>query len=94
MLRYIGRISYSLYLWQQLFFIQHFVGGDPLRVWQSWPLRLVMTSACAMTSYYLLERPLARLGHRLAPSATPGREDLDKGSPNDLAKAPLSYRDA
>jgi len=77
-LRYIGRISYSLYLWQQLFFTDHFgPPGHPLGLVESWPLRLVLMFACAIPSYHLLERPLARLGHKLAPSATPGREDLD-----------------
>ena len=76
-LRYIGRISYSLYLWQQLFFLGHFGPPDSkLALLQSWPLRLILTFACALASYELLERPLARLGHKLAPSATPGRSDL------------------
>jgi peptidoglycan/LPS O-acetylase OafA/YrhL len=80
-LRYVGRISYSLYLWQQLFFTSHFGrGGQPLGIAQSWPLRLLLTFACAIASYHLLERPLTRLGHRLAPSATQGRSDLDAGS--------------
>ena len=83
-LRYIGRISYSLYLWQQLFFTDHFsVSGHPLGIVQSWPLRLLLTFACAIASYHLLERPLARLGHKLAPSATRGRDDLDAGSKNE-----------
>jgi len=79
-LRFIGRISYSLYLWQQLFFTGHFAPGGTLGPWQRWPLNLALTFACALASYYILERPMARLGHRWAPSATPGREDLDHGS--------------
>jgi len=79
-LRYIGRISYSLYLWQQLFFTQHFIPWTrPLGIAQSWPLCLLLTFGCAIASYHLLERPLARLGHKLAPSATRGRDDLDAG---------------
>ena len=68
-LRYIGRISYSLYLWQQLFLISHF-GANTARlgVLQSSPLSWLMTFACAIFSYYLVERPLIRLGHRLAPN--------------------------
>ncbi len=85
-LRYIGRISYSLYLWQQLFFTQHFVLSEPIGLWQTWPLNLILTFGCAIASYYLLERPLARLGHRWAPSATPGREDLDVGHTEQVNK--------
>lgn len=76
-LRFIGRISYSLYLWQQLFFIKHFyTAGYPLGILQSTALRYVAVFACAAGSYYLLERPMIRLGHKLAPPATPGRESL------------------
>jgi peptidoglycan/LPS O-acetylase OafA/YrhL len=75
--RYFGRISFSIYLWQQLFFNHHFNMGGPARAWQMWPLNWAFTLTCAILSYYVLERPLARLGHRWAPSATPGREDLD-----------------
>jgi len=83
-LRFIGRISYSLYLWQQLFFTEKFSPGQVLGPWQDWPLSAILTFACALASYQLLERPMARLGHRWAPSATPGREDLDgTPTPND-----------
>jgi peptidoglycan/LPS O-acetylase OafA/YrhL len=79
-LRYIGRVSYSLYLWQQLFFTDHFVGSQhPLGWLQSWPLRLVLTFAIAVVSYHFLERPLMALGHTLAPPATTGERNL--GSP-------------
>ena len=68
-LRYIGRLSYSLYLWQQLFLIAHFGAGEArLGPLQSWPLSWLMAFACALTSYYLIERPLIRLGHHLAPN--------------------------
>jgi peptidoglycan/LPS O-acetylase OafA/YrhL len=61
-LRAIGRMSYSLYLWQQLFFRQHFVPSANMASWQSWPLRLVLTFCCALISYRLLEVPLAAWG--------------------------------
>lgn len=74
-LRFLGRISYSLYLWQGLFFIRdHQPALGLLGRFQSWPLSLLATLLCATGSYYLIERPFIRLGHRLAPPATEGRE--------------------
>ncbi len=64
-LRWIGRISYSLYLWQQLFFTQRFLGTRPLGVIEGWPLNLGLTFLLAALSYYGVERPLVRLGHHL-----------------------------
>ncbi|WP_213807173.1 acyltransferase [Granulicella sp. dw_53] len=75
-LRYIGRVSYSLYLWQQLFVISHFFTTKPLGILQQWPLNLGFSFLCALASFYLVEKPMMRLGHKLAPPATPGREDL------------------
>lgn len=75
-LRYIGRISYSLYLWQQLFFTGHFLGDwHPLGRLQSWPWRLAITFALAILSYHLMERPMMTLGRKLAPPATAGRHE-------------------
>jgi peptidoglycan/LPS O-acetylase OafA/YrhL len=59
-LRFIGRLSYSLYLWQQLFF---HVDREPLP-FQRFPLSIVLIFACACFSYYFVERPAVRLGHR------------------------------
>jgi peptidoglycan/LPS O-acetylase OafA/YrhL len=65
-LRWIGRISYSLYLWQQLFFTERFLGTRPLGIIEAWPLNLGLTFLLAALSYYGVERPLVRLGHRLS----------------------------
>ena len=81
-LRYIGRISYGLYLWHVLFFrgiwpaqsITSAVFGNGAFV--HFPLNWLFAFACAMLSYLVIERPFMRLGHRLSPPATPGRKDL------------------
>jgi peptidoglycan/LPS O-acetylase OafA/YrhL len=68
---WIGWISYSLYLWQQLFFGSRFVNSPPqLATLREWPVSFVALLACAAFSYYLVEKPLIRLGHRLARAAT------------------------
>ena len=56
---YLGLLSYSIYLWQQVF----------LNRWeQNWfnafPANLVCVFACALTSFYLIERPFLRLKSR------------------------------
>lgn len=75
-LRYMGRISYSLYLWQMLFFTSKIYGAEPLGYFERWPLNFICTFLVASLSYHFLEMPMIRLGHRVAPSATPGRSDL------------------
>jgi peptidoglycan/LPS O-acetylase OafA/YrhL len=70
-IRWIGWISYSLYLWQQLFFGVNFVGSPPgISVLREPPVNLVALLACATFSYYLVEKPCIRLGHRFAPTST------------------------
>jgi peptidoglycan/LPS O-acetylase OafA/YrhL len=62
--RFVGRLSYSLYIWQMLFLVPLQMERH-LGVFQSFPLALVMAAACALASYYLVEKPMIRLGHRL-----------------------------
>jgi peptidoglycan/LPS O-acetylase OafA/YrhL len=50
---FLGRISYSLYLWQQLFFFS----PQPLPIYLALPLALGL----ACVSYFLVERPMLRL---------------------------------
>lgn len=63
--KWVGRISYSLYVWQQLFLIPSW-DSKPLGVVQHWPYNIVLALLCACLSYYLVEKPLIHLGHRLA----------------------------
>jgi peptidoglycan/LPS O-acetylase OafA/YrhL len=66
-MRWLGWISYSLYLWQQLFFGTNFVGSPPgIALLRMEPLNLVALLLCATFSYYLVEKPFIRLGHKLA----------------------------
>jgi peptidoglycan/LPS O-acetylase OafA/YrhL len=58
LLRWLGKISYSLYLWQQLFL----VWGAPLDVGigalQSFPLGLACALLAAWMSFTFIERPM------------------------------------
>jgi peptidoglycan/LPS O-acetylase OafA/YrhL len=77
-MRFVGKISFGLYLWQQLFFTTRFLGASfrPFGLLNAAPWNLLATFAIATASYYLLERPCMRLGHRLARPATAGRTEL------------------
>ena len=76
LLRAIGRISYSLYLWQQLFWTAVAYPGWPVHYVQYPALGFVLAFAAATASYFLIEKPAIRLGHRLFPPPTPGHRDL------------------
>jgi peptidoglycan/LPS O-acetylase OafA/YrhL len=66
-MRWVGRISYSLYIWQQLFMVDWKVPRPlPFGRIQEFPLNIVAVFVCATASYYLLERPLVALGHSLS----------------------------
>lgn len=61
-LRWIGRLSYSLYIWQMLFLVPivH------LPIVQSFPGALVATILCAVASYYWIEQPAIAAGRAWA----------------------------
>jgi peptidoglycan/LPS O-acetylase OafA/YrhL len=61
---WIGEISYSLYVWQELFLL-HPPGRHPLGMLSVFPANLVCSFALAACSFYLLERPVTRLAHGL-----------------------------
>jgi peptidoglycan/LPS O-acetylase OafA/YrhL len=78
--RLVGRLSYSLYLWQELFAVPQ--AKYPVSLLQRFPLDLILLFFVATLSYQFIERPLIRLGHRLAPPPTPGRQDLSQRVPS------------
>jgi peptidoglycan/LPS O-acetylase OafA/YrhL len=70
---WLGRISYSLYLWQQLFLPTRDLPFALLPI-QQFPLNLALAVAAAAASYYLLERPLITYGRSLAARWSPASE--------------------
>ncbi len=71
-MKWIGRLSYSLYLWQQLFT----VSVPAFSILRRPLFGMGMTFLCAWLSYRFIERPFIRWGHHLAPPPTEGRDDL------------------
>ncbi len=61
---WLGRISYSLYLWQGMFLISAW--EHPAAWWRQWPANLLLSVSVAVLSHYLGEKPLIRIGARLA----------------------------
>ncbi len=59
-LRFLGGLSYSLYLWQQLF-----LHRKSTATICAFPLNLALAGGCALASYYLVEQPALRLRSRL-----------------------------
>ena len=56
----IGLVSYSLYLWQQLF-LNRYSGA-----WvNAFPQNIILSVAAALASYFIVEKPLLGLRHRL-----------------------------
>ena len=60
-----GTVSYSLYIWQQIF-TRHPGPVSPIAWAGEVPVNLVLTVAVAAASFYFFEQPLQRLGRRLA----------------------------
>jgi peptidoglycan/LPS O-acetylase OafA/YrhL len=68
-LRFLGRLSYSLYLYQQLFLAWDGSRVPGLATLQSFPLNIVLALTCAFISLKCIEQPLIDVGHRLASRA-------------------------
>lgn len=58
-LKWVGRLSYSLYIWQMVFLVPL---ERPLGVLQAFPLNLICPLVCASLSYYILEKPMIKMG--------------------------------
>lgn len=69
-LRWIGTLSYSIYLWQELFLpeLSSMEATGAFRHLQQWPWNIPAILLCAVLSHYLLEIPTTRTGHRLSDS--------------------------
>jgi len=86
----------SLYLWQQLF-CRNLAESTPESTWlgslQHRPQSFLLSFVFAVLSYFLVEKPMIRLGHQLSPPVTAGHEDLSSpplGEPSTtVAKANL-----
>jgi peptidoglycan/LPS O-acetylase OafA/YrhL len=58
---WVGRLSYSLYLWQEPFlFLQ-----NVHRWWTRFPINILLALVCACASYYCIERPFLALRDRI-----------------------------
>jgi peptidoglycan/LPS O-acetylase OafA/YrhL len=78
-LRWIGRISYSLYLWNSLFFAGMSNPRPlPLGFLQTLPWSIFGVFACATLSYYFVEQPLIRWGHSLTSSSSLAEKESGK----------------
>jgi len=67
--RWVGRISYSLYLWQQLFLVWDGQDVEALAWCQWFPFSVMCAFGMAVLSHRYIERPTIAMGRRLAARA-------------------------
>ena len=70
---WLGRISYSLYLWQQLFLVWDDARAPRLGFLQSEPWAVLAALGCATASYYWLEKPMINFGRGVLRRRQAGR---------------------
>lgn len=63
-LLWLGSISFSLYLWQQLFLVSPFPGYSPFGKFGVFPFNAAAAVLVASASYYFIEEPIRTLGHK------------------------------
>lgn len=62
LLMFVGKISYSLYLWQELFC------NRSATAWPStFPVNVILSFACATVSFYVIEKPMHAISHSRKP---------------------------
>jgi peptidoglycan/LPS O-acetylase OafA/YrhL len=69
-LRYTGKLSYSLYLWQQLFLLAR---PPSWGSWPTFPTWLLISLIVAWLSYRFIEFPVLQLKRRFEPSSSPAQ---------------------
>ena len=67
---FVGTLSYSLYLWQQVFLVHWLRDRWPVQVF---PWNFLCCFAAALASYFLVEKPFLRWKHRFERVAVGGR---------------------
>ena len=80
------KISYSLYIWQQLF-LGFGVTFRPFGFFSVFPVNIVSAVVVACLSYYLMERPLMRLGHRLGAAPSAVRSSVAEARSQDIEQS-------
>lgn len=73
---FVGLISYSIYLWQQLF-LNRYADSWPT----TFPVSLVLAFGAALISYYVIERPALRLRQRIEHALFPPRAGAARPEP-------------
>jgi len=66
LLGWIGKISYGLYVWQELFLLGSHPRLAAFGIVQVFPFSFIALFLCASASYYFFEKPLLAFGHKLA----------------------------
>ena len=75
---YIGVLSYSLYIWQQLFFSTPQIFGWKSSAALTFPFNLALAFAAAIASYHLFELPMLRLRSSFRPKCDSVELKLDE----------------
>jgi peptidoglycan/LPS O-acetylase OafA/YrhL len=83
---FIGTISYSLYVWQMPFLARPDIYGGNAEWFLKFTIDLAVVVLAALVSYYLLERPFAKLRRRL--HAHPKRQPASVSALASNANAP------